>query len=324
MEQEKIFATPEEPSFTAVLKNWDFRNLDYMLQDWLVYLKIQSKMPPSGRLWKNTLPFLAIPESVVELIFLISEKLEQPPEVRYLTVELFDRFIMRHFTTLHENVFKKPGVKNFKMWSKVVSRVQNQVLLRVMSCIQLSSKFVTHYQVLSPKTIRQFLVEAGHSFTITSIIASEMRVFKTLDFKVPLSSPLVHFETLLTILIKDFEAWKGKTYEAEILEPVYGLGLQILDIAFMSHHELYSSLFCMATGEIGPIGDQRIKFLGVECDNLFLVAGVISCAADLLYHQENDLAARVLIHLSSTTGIPKKDIYGLASILKKLSLGQLL
>ncbi|XP_046396069.1 cyclin N-terminal domain-containing protein 1-like isoform X2 [Ischnura elegans] len=227
----------------------------------------------------------------------------------------------RHFTTLHENVFKKPGAKqNYKMWSKVISRVQNQTLLRLLSCMQLSSKFASHYQVLSPKKIRQFLTDAGHSFTITSIIASEMRVFQTLDFKIPLSPPLVHFETLLTILMKDYSALKSETYHIEVLEPIHELGLQILDIAFLLHHELYSNLFYMATGERGPTGSQRLKFLGVECDNLYLAAAVIACAAVMLYEHQNDLAEGVLTYVSSRTGIPKKDIAGLASILRRLSL----
>lgn len=55
-------------------------------------------------------------------------------------------------------------------------------------------------QVVTARKAWNTLNEFGHRYTNDSILQSELRVLKTLDYKVMLPSPLLYIETLLEIL----------------------------------------------------------------------------------------------------------------------------
>jgi hypothetical protein len=61
-------------------------------EEWWQQLKHHNKQSYKERLLKNVTPWYILTPQVTELIFLISEMLHQPPEVRYLTIEIFDRW----------------------------------------------------------------------------------------------------------------------------------------------------------------------------------------------------------------------------------------
>lgn len=44
------------------------------------------------RILSGTLPFLAIPSPVIELLFQLCRVFQLPPEVKYLALEIFDRY----------------------------------------------------------------------------------------------------------------------------------------------------------------------------------------------------------------------------------------
>lgn len=49
-------------------------------------------------------------------------------------------------------------------------------------------------------TIRDFLRKLGHCYSHESVVNSELRVLKTLDYKINIDSPLLYIETLLNLL----------------------------------------------------------------------------------------------------------------------------
>ena len=44
------------------------------------------------------------------------------------------------------------------------------------------------------------LTDLGHQYTMNGVAQSEVRVLKTLDFKIALKTPLVYLDTLLLIV----------------------------------------------------------------------------------------------------------------------------
>lgn len=73
-------------------KSATFCNISELYQeDWWKQLKFHNKQSYKERHLKNTTPWYILTPQVVQLIFSISEMLHQPPEVRYLTVEVLDR-----------------------------------------------------------------------------------------------------------------------------------------------------------------------------------------------------------------------------------------
>ncbi|WAR14090.1 CNTD1-like protein, partial [Mya arenaria] len=114
----------------------------------------------------------------VQFLFLTCEKLKMSPEVKYLSIELFDRFMLQHVRDLHDHVIKNCQAKTrSREWTDIKKRVTNQIL--------------------SPAKARRYLQEAGHRYNTESILQSELRVLKTLNFKVALPSPLVYMEAVL-------------------------------------------------------------------------------------------------------------------------------
>ena len=59
-------------------------------------------------------------------------------------------------------------------------------------------------QVVTARKAWNVLNEFGHRYTNDSILQSELRVLRTLNYKVMLPSPLLYIETLLEILGNTF------------------------------------------------------------------------------------------------------------------------
>lgn len=78
------------------------------------------------------------PSSTVELLFQTCTKLELPISVQLTAVEYLDRFLVRHVRDLR----KQLGLPSSSAvtWDSVVGRMRDQVMLRMLSCIQLASK----------------------------------------------------------------------------------------------------------------------------------------------------------------------------------------
>ena len=55
-------------------------------------------------------------------------------------------------------------------------------------------------KVVSPRRAQLVLSEFGHRYNSNSILQSELRILKTLNYKVMLTTPFVYVETILEIL----------------------------------------------------------------------------------------------------------------------------
>lgn len=60
-------------------------------EEWWIQLKFHNKQSYKERHLKNVTPWYILTPQVVQLIFSMAEMLHQPPEVRYLAVEILDR-----------------------------------------------------------------------------------------------------------------------------------------------------------------------------------------------------------------------------------------
>lgn len=67
----------------------------------------------------------------------------------------------------------------------------------------------SYFQAISPGKARRFLNSIGHRYTTNSILKSEIRVLKTLDYQTLVNSPLTFLETILEILGKQLKNWKS-------------------------------------------------------------------------------------------------------------------
>lgn len=72
--------------------------------------------------------------------------LKQPPEVKYLAVDIFDRFLILHFFQTVDKA-TKGGNRNTPEWDNIVDRIFSQALLRILSVIQLAAKYSCNSKV---------------------------------------------------------------------------------------------------------------------------------------------------------------------------------
>lgn len=148
----------------------------------------------------------------------------------------------RHIRELYDTVRSSSSKDRQNDWLNVEQRLQEQIPLRAVSCIQVASKLATHYKVnspsncfkaflkliyiqilfsifnqtcyasliflflqtqaLNPTKSKRLLASLGYHYTIAGVIKSEVRLLKTLEFCVAVSTPLTFIETLLEVIGK--------------------------------------------------------------------------------------------------------------------------
>ncbi|XP_065310002.1 uncharacterized protein [Dermacentor albipictus] len=79
------------------------------------------------------------PSNTVELLFQTCAKLELPICVQITAVEYLDRFLVQHVRDLRKQL-GLPSACAAVSWDSVVGRMREQVMLRMLSCIQIASK----------------------------------------------------------------------------------------------------------------------------------------------------------------------------------------
>ena len=232
-------------------------------------------------------------------LFELCKRFGLRPEVRYWTAELFQRFMVKHITELSAHVRNSLSTKSPIEWRDVETRVKNQVPLRAVSCAQLASKLSSHYTIVSLSKAKAFLTECGFRYAPMSIMQSEIRILKTLDFCVHNATPVEFVEVLLEVL--------GHNDSRLCVKELHGVALKVLDIFYISREQVYSKLVmcCTARGTREPRAS-------LEADFMLLATAIISAAAFTYDQSSSDYIIR---QLSQVTCIVEENILDFSSVL---------
>ncbi|XP_076320099.1 cyclin N-terminal domain-containing protein 1-like isoform X2 [Tachypleus tridentatus] len=172
---------------------------------------------------------------VVESIFNVCEWSQEPIEVSFTAVELFDQFLIHHVQDLYLHVEKsKKSTRKRIVWQIVEERIQKQMMLRVVSCVQLASKQHSHCRAVNLKKARSLLCQAGHSYGLDSILNSELRVLKTLNYKVNVCTPFYYLETLVEVL-----CYNNPSISAR---PLFTISVKLLQFTYINREKIYQHL----------------------------------------------------------------------------------
>ncbi|KAJ9580184.1 hypothetical protein L9F63_004127 [Diploptera punctata] len=280
--QKQILETSQE-EYLNRNNTWTNYN-DIYREDWLKQLQEQNKISYKDKLVNKTIPWFILTPATIQIVFSMTKYLQQPPEVRFLAVEVFDRFMTRHYLQLHSCIWNKSDIvdkEKQRQWDRVKERVRNQFVLRVMSCVQLASKLVNNSKGITCDKAVKFLTKIGNNFTIRSVVLSERRVFQTLDFKVL------------------------------NLDILYNICVSVLDVCYIQHGEIYIKLFHKITGRWDRTPTERYEYLAVECDGIFLMCAVIASAGQLLQLE----TATIAFKLHQETQLPASDIHDFSVII---------
>ncbi|XP_064610465.1 cyclin N-terminal domain-containing protein 1-like isoform X2 [Liolophura sinensis] len=297
LNEDMIFGTPPEPHF-----NHKSLSLSApLLEEWLTVLSEEncrrvSSADPRQLLFRKG--------HASEVIFLVCDKLRLRNDAKYIAVELFNRFMIQHVKDLYKHVCESSSRTKRKDWLGIMERVQNQLILRILSCCQLASKLSSHYRVVTVARVQRFLAGNGQRYTSESLLKSELRVLKTLDFKVNVMSPLTYLECLLEIIGHNEPGTEVKVY--------HGVSVKLLDLVYMKHEEIFNRLYQTATHHSSISPADREKLAGVEADKMLLAVGIITASVFII---DQGQVEKVLLALEKISQIPQEDIMDFCTVL---------
>ncbi|RCN32051.1 hypothetical protein ANCCAN_22155 [Ancylostoma caninum] len=213
------------------------------------------------------------------------------------------QFILYRFMKIHtEQVLgflddmKLNEKRRLREWERVEANLSRQTTLRMLSSIQIASKALSYHDVgidfalfskntifltlgyslqsLSSKQVCSCLRSLGFAYTQRAALKSELRILKTLEYRLP-RSPLLYSETLLKLVVCRWPPVDIK----EIWEHT----LMFLDIAFLHHEQVYQILLKSAVSETGfPPSLPRADIERVKADWMLLGGGTVTAAAQCL------------------------------------------
>ncbi|VDP36866.1 unnamed protein product [Heligmosomoides polygyrus] len=161
----------------------------------------------------------------VQYIFTVCVRLRLPHEIRYLAILIFTRFSLQ-FRFLFPAV-NLPSCRRLREWEKVEANL---------------SRFVNRLQIqsLSSKQVCSCLRSLGVAYTQRAALKSELRILKTLNFRLP-QTPLVYSEALFKS-VGLFSSWPPVD-----LKSVWEHTLLFLDIVFLHHEQVSREYYCFSS-----------------------------------------------------------------------------
>ncbi|XP_015188477.1 PREDICTED: cyclin N-terminal domain-containing protein 1-like isoform X1 [Polistes dominula] len=251
------------------------------------------------------MPFIGIPASVISAIFKITCHLELGTDTKYLTIHLYDKFMCNYFW----EVYKTENEATEASWSKICQTISHKSKLYLVSCLQLASKMDLHSKSLSISQLICILrwIDKKKEYTNNVLISSEFKVFKTIGFKMPFCTPLQCIEVLL--------AATGLRNTLNI----YETSIELLDLAYLQHEQLYSHVQCLAQGRISKSEVNKRNLMALKTNSLFLGGCIILCATFFLYF-DNNIAKGIAAKLADLVDTTYTDIWDVANILLILAI----
>ena len=208
------------------------------------------------------------------------------------------------------NGCNRPDTKNTDNpieWGHVEERIKHQITLRAVTCVQLASKVSSHYAIISLGSAKRFLTAHGFRYATNSIIQSEIRVLKTLNYKVHPPIPLTYVEALLEVL--------GHNSPCIKVKHLHGICLGVLELYYIQRDSIYAKLKHIA----GITCNQKSRATLIEKDNMLTGSAIIGAAGFILNRPTSDY---VIEQLSRITEIVSEDISDFSAVLIEQMLSQ--
>ena len=114
------------------------------MNDWLKYLRKQNdksisfalRFPPEIR--------LISPAQIPQIVRHWCQTLGQPYSVHHRTLDIYEQFMMAHFTDLYRSTISSHDKRS--KWQTIYANVKHQALLRLVSCFQIASKLEMNHK----------------------------------------------------------------------------------------------------------------------------------------------------------------------------------
>ena len=155
---------------------------------------------------------------------------------------------------------------------------------------------------MSLNRVKNFLTKCGFRYASASLVQSEVRILKTLDFKVHAPTILEYVETLLGMLSHNDPTITNS-------KQLHGISLKVLDVYYIERAAVYEKLFQLSKVDASK---NRAKVAAIEEDFMLLAAAIVSASSFILDRSQSEFITN---HLSHITRIVLGDILNFASVL---------
>lgn len=149
-----------------------------------------------------------------------------------------------HLKEIYEAMQKNTS----KDWDETIKKIKNQLKLRAFSCVQISNKICSNKNILKLTLIRDSLIQMGYKYSLESILNSELRVLKYLDYKLNITTPYTVIETMLEIL--------GHNIENVQPEALFIVANRLLECFYYTREEIFDRLHESFTGRSKDKSDR--------------------------------------------------------------------
>ncbi|XP_057341617.1 cyclin N-terminal domain-containing protein 1-like [Microplitis mediator] len=246
-----------------------------------------------------------ISSSVVKIVFLIMKHFGLNTNTKYLALNLYHKFTENQFQKINK---ENRNDKRSNKWKFMRNKIVNLAKLRLMTCIQLASKLDSYCtcfgisKVVSALELIDQLKNQQHEYSFETVLYSEFEVFKIIHFQIKLITPLDCIEILLSLL------------NFQNLSELRSITIDILDLTFLRHQQLLSQLKLIKFSSTTKKTSNRLQFLHLEKELLFLSSTIIVCALSFL-NIEKTVSHNIVEKLSALIYIDIDDIYTVAYII---------
>uniref|UniRef100_A0A915LXT8 Uncharacterized protein n=1 Tax=Meloidogyne javanica TaxID=6303 RepID=A0A915LXT8_MELJA len=264
-----------------------------LISDWISLLLAENRERVENV--DDTFKCFVNPKSV-EYLFTVCLRLQLPPDVKYIALEIYNKFMTLHTTSLYEAINSQKSLsvmQKEEKWEQIFTTVSRQVALRILSSVQIASKLHSYSMGLTIDRVRYCLQLLGYAYTEQSIRKSEVRVLMAIGWCANvMQTPVTYIETFLHTI------YRLNCHLEMNTRALWDYSLLIMDCIFLHSEEFYQRVAIVAHGNNAQY--VPMKRLGrIEADYVLLASGVI-VAACICVHGE-DFVGTVLITLQRTT-----------------------
>ncbi|CAB3402868.1 unnamed protein product [Caenorhabditis bovis] len=218
-------------------------------------------------------------KKAVEFLFTVCVRLRLPNEVRFTAALIFNKFMLRQILELRNFLEEKDDLgeeQKDKEWETIETNVNRQVPLRILTSIQISSKFHSYHDSLSARQVSNCLRSLGFPYTVDAVKSSEIRMFRMISYK--------------RNWIQDFQ-----------YDILWQHVLVVLDVCFMNHDEIYRRLLdTIDTESQDEAAESGLLLVRLKWDFVILASAVmqtsvlcISNTINRILECDSDLAVRL-------------------------------
>uniref|UniRef100_A0AC34FBY1 Uncharacterized protein n=1 Tax=Panagrolaimus sp. ES5 TaxID=591445 RepID=A0AC34FBY1_9BILA len=160
----------------------------------------------------------------------------------------------------------------FKIWAKVEATLSRQLTLRIVTAIQIASKLHSFHESLTHTDVRKCLQALGFPYTVEAIHKSEVRMLKTLNFKVnSRRNPALYMVNFLKMLLR------RKPELGEHINGLYRYCIFWLDYSFINRNTVFTTILTIVHGS-NIVNISKDALARVQADYSLLACSVIIAA----------------------------------------------